>query len=68
MIHVQNISKNNLEYTIKLTENTLSDTHDDIVVAHDGQGKLDSEGGQGGTSDAVTNAVALIAGTAIMLI
>ena len=46
----------------------LSDTHGDIVVAHDGQGKLDSEGSQGGTSDAVTNAIALVAGTAIMLI
>jgi len=55
------------EYTIKLNENTLSDTHGDIVVAHDGQGK-GSEGGQGDTSDAVTNAVALIAGTAIMLL
>ena len=43
----------------------LSDTHGDIVIAHNGQGKLDSEGG---TSDAVTNAVALIASTAIMLI
>ena len=47
-----------------MNENTLSDTHGDIVVAHDGQGK-DSEGD---TSDAVTNAVALIAGTAIMLL
>ena len=50
-----------------MNENTLSDTHGDIVVAHDGQGK-GSEGGQGDTSDAVTNAVALIAGTAIMLL
>ena len=49
-------------------ENTLSDTLGDIVVAHSGQDKLDSEGGQGETSDAVTNAVALIAGSAIMLI
>ena len=46
----------------------LSDTYGDIVVAHNGQGKLDSEGSQGGTSDAVTNAIALVAGTAIMLI
>ena len=46
----------------------LSDTLGDIVVAHDGQGKLDGEGGQDGTSDALTNAIALMAGTAIMLI
>ena len=60
--------KNNLEYTIKLGENMLSDTLGDIVVAHGGKGKLDGEGGQDGTSDALTNAIALMAGTAIMLI
>ena len=38
-----------LEYMLKLSENMLSDTFGDIVVAHSGEGKLDvGNGGQVG--------------------
>ena len=67
-----------LEYTIKLGENVLSDTHGDIVVAH-AQGKLDGPnpindqaGGntetQNESSDAITSAFAVMAGTAIIFL
>ena len=48
----------------------LSDTIGDIVVAHDGEGKLDdSSDHQGdGNSGALTNAVAFMAGTAAILL
>ena len=48
----------------------LSDTFGDIVVAHDGEGKLDgsSEHQDDENSGALTNAVAFIAGTAVILL
>lgn len=65
-----------LVYKIKLDDNELSDTHGDIVVAHEGQGKLEAtldagnhnDGHDDDSSDALTNAVTLLAGSAIMLI
>ena len=65
-----------LVYKIKLDENELSDTHGDIVVAHEGQGKLEAtldagnhnDGQDDDSSDALTNAIALMASTAIILL
>jgi len=51
------------EYSINLGENTNADTYDDIVVAHSVDGKSGDA-----QSDAVTNALALLTGTAIMLL
>lgn len=48
------------EYNVEMG-NKIADVHSGIVVAHRGEGKT-------GTSGAVTNAVALIAGTAVMLL
>ena len=47
----------------------LSDTIGDIVVAHDGEGKLDGSSDHQGDehSGALTNPVAFIAGTAVIL-
>lgn len=63
------------EYTIELNDTMALDTYGDIVVAHVGEEKLDDKSGndgqtgqEGGKSDAITNTVALMAGTAIMLL
>ena len=64
-----------LVYSVKLDKNELSDTHGDIVVAHLGADQLESQQVSGNfwfpdsdTSDALSNAIALMTSTAIILL